>query len=150
MRLTGRNPRNHLTSVRERVAQQWEEGDTKGGRGETALIYLSNHKLAGSQCAMRRERATLFLSSVRGGTESVSVTRVCVACSTGNTIYTMQIKRVHAVRASGLGPARLACFDVLLLMFLLLYRIARFMDEEMGRRLFASDARTNIDGPPIL
>lgn len=72
-----------------------------------ALIYLSNHKLAGSQCATRRERTTLFLSSVREGkpTESVNVTRVCVACSTGNTIYTMQIKHARALHTSGPGPA---------------------------------------------
>lgn len=100
------------------------------GRGnETALIYLSNHKLAGSHNATRRESATIFLSLVRGGirgprAEGVNVTRVCVACSTGNAIYTMQIKRARAARIRDPIP-RPARFVILLLTFLLLYRIAR-------------------------
>lgn len=72
-----------------------------------------------------RDRETRSFSN-RGGTEGVNVTRVCVACSTGNTIYTMQIKRARAVVARDSSFVRLPLrFDVLLLMFLLLQRIYR-------------------------
>lgn len=132
--------------MRERVAQQngvrgkeKENIGGSGGRDETALIYLSNHKLAGSHNATRRESATIFLSvgpRRDPRTEGVNVTHVCVACSTGNAIYTMQIKRAHAARTR--DPARLVVLLLLLLLtFLLLYRIARrsrFTNEEIGNQ----------------
>lgn len=87
----------HGKEEKEEERGGWE----RKGRNETALIYLSNHKLAGSHNATRRESATIFLSfgpRRDPRAEGVNVTRVCVACSTGNAIYTMQIKRAHATR----------------------------------------------------
>lgn len=61
-------------------------------------------------------------SKIRGRrTEGVNVTRVCVACSTGNTIYTMQIKCERCTRASMSQRSLRAekpAWDLLLLTFL--------------------------------
>lgn len=70
--------------MRERVTITTTEGGTGGGatgerRGEMALIYLSNHKLAGSQYATR-ENDALSLVDPRRETDRERKCNACLRC----------------------------------------------------------------------
>lgn len=109
---------NIILQVCAGIGARDRKGEKEKQRGrkrtdKTWLIYLSNHKLPGLQyvAACKSPRvSTVFLfslflpnggSKMRWGTEGVNVTHVCIACPTGNTIYTMQIKCVRYTHAPG-------------------------------------------------
>lgn len=92
-----------------------------------------------------RENDALSLVGPRRETdrESANVTRVCVACSTGNTIYTMQIKHARAAHIGTRSRSSTYYYCFCYYMYTVLRSLVdRFTDEEIVIAL--------IDNQPIL